>query len=99
MKFKDWDCVVHFDHYTDNGRWAIYLTDAEDGEPITTATVNLPDEEIEPDQAFIKDYSENQGMLEALEKVGLVKRTGKMVRSGYVEIPIVTILHDPETVS
>src|SRR5690606_10426483 len=71
-----------------NDRPALQLIDAEDGSPIATATVNLPDLPAGPNQVFIKDYSENEGMLAALVAEGVVKPTGQTVRSGYVEVPV-----------
>lgn len=87
VRFKQWDCIVRKRQY-DNGRPALQLIDAEDGSPIATATVNLPDLPAGPNQVFIKDYSENVGMLDALVAAGVVKPTGQMVRSGYVEVPV-----------
>ena len=76
---------VEFARYHDN-RTAIDLI-CTNGEPYTTATVNLPGESLEPGFVFIKDYSENEGVLAALEKAGIVKTTGRVVESGFVTIP------------
>lgn len=41
VRFKDWSCTVQMPLPTyGNGRKAICLIDAEDGQPIATATVN-----------------------------------------------------------
>jgi hypothetical protein len=87
VRFKSWDCIVCKRQY-DNGRPALQLIDAEDGSPIAAATVNLPDVPLGRNQVAIKSYSENEGMLDALVAAGVVKPTGQMVRSGYVEVPI-----------
>jgi hypothetical protein len=87
VRFKNWDCVIQKCEYG-NGRPALQLVDASDGEPIATATVNLPDLPAGPNQVFIKDYSENEGMLKALTEAGVVKPTGETVRSGFVEVPV-----------
>lgn len=86
VRFKQWDCIVQKRQYG-NGRVALQLVDAEDGSPIVTATVNLPDIPAGPNQVFIKDYAENEGMLAALLAAGVVKPTGDTVRSGFVEVP------------
>jgi hypothetical protein len=86
VRFKDWDCVVEKCHYG-NGRPALVLNDARDGEQIAVGTVNLPDVPAGPNEVFIKDYSENEGMLAALEAAGVVKSTGASVRSGFVTVP------------
>jgi hypothetical protein len=87
VRFKQWDCLIRKLRY-DNGRPALQLVDAEDGSPIATATVNLPDVALGRNQVAIKNYSENEGMLDALVAAGVVKPTGQTVRSGYVEVPV-----------
>jgi hypothetical protein len=87
VRFRDWDCLVEKRQYA-NGRPALQLIDAEDGSPIGTATVNLPDVPLGKNQVAIKDWSECEGMLKALTEAGIVKPTGQSVASGYVEVPI-----------
>ncbi|MDD5065006.1 MAG: hypothetical protein PHQ35_09665 [Phycisphaerae bacterium] len=87
VKFKNWLCNTNVAHYS-NKRTAIVLTDSEDGSPIATATVNIPEEKIEPDEIIVKDYSENEGMLKALTDVGIVIKVVRMVSTGYVECPV-----------
>ncbi|WP_205679000.1 hypothetical protein [Aquisphaera insulae] len=87
VRFKSWDCLVQKRQYG-NGRPALQLIDADDGSPIATATVNLPDVPLGKNQVAIKDYGENAGMLKALAEAGIVKPTGQTIPSGYVEVPI-----------
>jgi hypothetical protein len=91
IRFKQWDCVIEKSKYA-NGRTALILNDAHNGEQIAVATVNLPDVACGPNQVFIKDYSENEGMLAALEAAGVVKATGQTVNSGYVSVPCAELL-------
>ncbi len=91
VHFRHWVCVIRKCEYG-NGRVALKLVDAEDGSPIATATVNLPDVPLGKNQVLIKNYSENEGMLDALVAAGVVKPTGKTIRSGYVEVPICELL-------
>lgn len=65
VKFKQWHCAVIRAEYG-NGVPALLLVDAISGEPIAKATVNIPDMKPEKDHVFIKDWSENQGMMKAL---------------------------------
>jgi hypothetical protein len=88
VKYKNWNCNLYQDKYV-NGRIALLLIDADDGEPVSTCTVNTDDD---PNLVLIKDYSENEGMLAFLVNEGVVKDTGKRVASGYITIPIVEIL-------
>jgi hypothetical protein len=87
VRFKHWVCVVQKSQYG-NGRVALKLVDAEDGSPIATATVNLPDAPLGKNQVAIEDWSENEGMLAALIEAGIVKPTGQTIPSGYVDVPI-----------
>jgi hypothetical protein len=87
---------VTFDGMTGN----LYLSVYRDGNPslilasmfevITTCSVNIPEQLVmmQPDEILIKDYSENEGMLDLLIKEGVVTDTGHRVQSGFVEIPI-----------
>ena len=83
MKFKNWNCKVHKGTYP-NGRTAIQLYDAEIGDPIATATVNIPDEPLPDNHVFIKNWSENEGILDSLVEADYVKPTGRTVNTGYV---------------
>ena len=70
VKFNGAECDVVFDQY-ENGRTAIRLT--ENGSPFATATINDPEIWLEPGQVIIKDYSENEGMVKALQDAGIVQ--------------------------
>jgi len=91
IRFKEWDCVVELGRYN-NGRPALILNDAHDGEQVAVATVNLPNEPAGDHEVFIKDYSENEGILAALEAAGVVKATGGKVGSDFVDIHRVELL-------
>lgn len=75
-----------------NGRTAIQFLDAEDGCPIVMATVNLPDADIAEDEVAIKDYSENEGILQELMDQGVVSAPLRYKASGFVRVPICKIL-------
>ena len=66
--FKQWNCRVIVSKYLKGGFPAIYLVDANNGEQIAKAPVNLIDYGIEPEpnHCYLKDYSENQGIVEIL---------------------------------
>lgn len=40
----------------------------------------------------LKNYTENEGVLERLEQAGIVKRTGVVHEQGYIKIPMVEVL-------
>jgi hypothetical protein len=91
VHFRDWDCILQKLRY-ENGRPALRLVDAEDGSPIAKATVNLPEVPAAANQVFIKDDSENAGLLAALTGAGVVRATGETIRSGFAEIAICELL-------
>jgi hypothetical protein len=91
VRFLGHDCVVEKTRYP-NGRPALVLNDARDGEMFAVATVNLPDLPAGPNQVFIKDYSENEGMLAALEAAGIVRPLNVRARSEFVSVPICELL-------
>lgn len=76
VKFMSWECDIEKNHYFD-GSIALELTHPEDG-PIATASVYLENYPIvEPyikDHCWIKTWSENEGILEALVEAGVVER-------------------------
>ena len=99
VRFNVWECEVIKQKYQ-NGRVALQLVAIADdmgnevykGAPIAMATVNLPEIELKDDEVIIKDYSENEGMLEVLEKAGIVKFIGQHAKSGWVTVPICKLL-------
>jgi len=71
VKFLGAECDVVFGEY-ENGRTAIRLT--ENGSPFATATINDPDMDLKSNEVIIKNYSENNGMVDALVEAGVVER-------------------------
>jgi hypothetical protein len=92
IKFQDWNCLLEFGEYQNNGRTAITLIDENDGSPITTATINLPNVSLNDDEVIIKDYSENEGILNILLINGVVELTGKSVDTGFVNCEICKLI-------
>ena len=71
-----------------NGRTRINLVDNSDNEPYCTATTNLPEVLLLDNEVFIKDYSENVGVLDFLTKNNIVVPTDKWATSGHVDIQV-----------
>ena len=101
VQFKDWRCRLYLASYSD-GNTALSMYDTEDGSAITCVSINLAPVEAEllEDRSliYLKDYSENEGMLDLLVAEGIVERTGHTRQSGYIEAPLVRII-DPELVA
>lgn len=91
VRFGQWECWVLTERYG-NGRTALRLVDAVDGSSVARATVNRPDVSLGADEVLIKDYSENTGILNALERAGVVRRTNRVVPSGYATLIVARLL-------
>ena len=68
--------------YNPNGRVAIAFFD-EDG-PFAKLTTNLPDQHLNEGEVFVKDWAENEPLVEALLEFGWLELTGREVQSGFV---------------
>ena len=88
--FGGYACEMQLNRYT-NGNKCISLVDTRDGGPVATATVNIEGVELPANEVMIKDYSENKGMLRALQDSNVVGRIVDVIQSGYVDIPVVTL--------
>lgn len=87
VKFKQWDCIAKGEKYLNSYRKAIQLIDQEDGSLVATATLNLSDADIKEDEVFIKNYSENEGMEDALIKAGIIEpEPFSFIKTNYVII-------------
>lgn len=91
IQFKEWECHLVYDKYR-NQRRAIQLIDVHDRELVATATVNLPHEPLEDNEVAIKDYSENNGMIQVLQSEEIIGEVKRYVRQGFVMIPICELL-------
>lgn len=91
VHFRGFTCETHWKTYP-NGRPALYLVDAQTRETVAVATADLPGVPLNHGEVFIKEHSENRGMLAALETAGVVKAAGEKVRSGFVELAVATVL-------
>lgn len=86
MKHKGTTLSIKYANYC-NGQNAILLHDANDGEPYAVASVAI-DEPLQPDEVAIKNYSENEGILDTLLSARIVSKPHRFVSSGFVQIPI-----------
>ena len=73
VKFMQWECDVVKCHYKD-GSIALELTHPEDG-PIATATVFLEDLQLKDGYVWIKTWSENEGIYEALLEADVIGKS------------------------
>ena len=68
--------------------YAMQGPDDDYPEPAVTATINLPDEHLEPDEVIIKDYSENEGLYDCMLKAGHIGPEKRRVSSGWITAPV-----------
>ena len=68
------------------GGIAISLIDTETGEPCLTASTWVNG--LQEGEVAIKNYSENQGILDNLILHGIVYKPHRSVQNGFVNIPI-----------
>ena len=69
-----------------NGNISLQLYDAQEHYPYATCTVNH--DSLEEGEVAIKNYSENEGMLNFLLLEELVESPHRHIQSGFVKIPV-----------
>lgn len=85
--------VIKFAEYAENNI-AILIVDEFSEERLAVASVNL--DELPPKgHVWLKGWSENEGIPEALEKAGIVELTGETTPTGYVEAQLAKLLKGP----
>jgi hypothetical protein len=94
VHFRHWRCRVIKALYAADRSLRLDLRDTEDGGPIATATVCLVAYGLTPpaEHCYIKDYSENAGMLDALVNARIVSFTGTNVSVGYAHAHLCRVL-------
>lgn len=89
--FKNWKCFIEKGTYS-NGRIALELIHSKDGEPVLVATINIPEIFVAKDEVIIKNYSENEGVLELLINANIISKPLRMVESSFITAPICRLL-------
>jgi len=98
VNFQGYQCILHLAQYN-NGRTALLLHDAYDSMPVATATINVPDEPIAEDELVIKNYSQNEGMLETLVDAGILHKPHRIIYTGFIAAPVCRLAVSKETLS
>jgi hypothetical protein len=63
----------------------------KDGSPFGILSVNIPETELDPEYVWIKDWSENEGVLNALVESNLVTKLNVTRPCGYAEAHLVRL--------
>ena len=88
------EVYLDFDIYQNNNALAVQLVTV-DGEPYATISTNLPESaSLSPTEFFLKDWSENEPIADALIQKGIIKPTGKQASSGFVTAKSYTVVSD-----
>jgi len=89
----EWNCTLDFTEFDQGGPMLLLVgamgTDYE-GEPI--ARCNAWIKGLAPDEVAIKNYFENEGMLDSLRAAGVVSAPVRYADSGHVQLPICKLL-------
>lgn len=85
VEFAGFKCDVMIQKYG-TGNLAVRLLDLEDGLPVVVATTNI--DGLDSDEIAIKDYSENEGVYNALLKAGVIFPKHREISTGFVTVPV-----------
>jgi hypothetical protein len=94
VHFRHWRCRVIKALYAADHSIRLDLRAIDDGDPIAVATVCLVAYGLTPpdEHCYIKDYSENAGMLGALIDAGVIEYTGVTVPIGHARAHLCRVL-------
>lgn len=85
LNFNGYDCNLVFGQYG-NGQTAIQLIDTSDGGIVAVASVSIDtNPKIKDDQVIIKNWSENEGVLDMLIDSGIISSPIDTIPTGFVE--------------
>lgn len=80
------NCYFVISHYG-NGNLAVEVWSNEEG-PINRITTN-PDVKIPTTHIAIKNYAENEGMVDTMKEMGIIEGDPvQIIRTGYVMVPV-----------
>lgn len=74
-----------------NGRIALRYHD-EMGQPVATITTNIPTQPLDEGEVIVKNWTENEGILDYLVDEEILSEPDRHVRTGHVEAPVCDVL-------
>ena len=74
-----------------NGEQRIQIYDSSDGMPYATATSQIQGD-LEEGEVAIKNWSENEGILDFLVENKFIEKPHRFVEQGFVRIPICKLI-------
>lgn len=82
-----YEATIHLSKYGHGGRPRIDLI-LDDGEPLATLTVNVPEATVQEDEIIVKTWAENEGTAKSVMRTGWFEDTGRRVPTGHVEAEV-----------
>lgn len=92
IKFLGFKCLLEKGQYP-NGRIALELVEINTGEPVLVASINMANEYLSEDEVIIKNYSENEGILDILIKAQIISEPTRFVNTGWTTSPVCKLLN------
>lgn len=93
VTFLNYKCLVDTQDTYLNGATAIQLYEEDTGEPVAHATINVMQGLIKQNEVVIKNYSENEGILDSLIEGGVISKPLRHIPiSEWVTAPVCTLL-------
>jgi hypothetical protein len=90
LKFRGKTFSIWSSEYT-NGRRALSLKSGK-GASALVITTNLPQDAVETDHVVVKNYSENEGILEACIEQGILAPPTRLIPGGFFDFPVCKVL-------
>ena len=87
ITFLGFKCRIEMGQYS-NGRPALELVEIGTDEPVLVATANMPFEPLMKDEVIIKNYSENEGILEVLIAAKVISQPIRFASTGWTSSPV-----------
>lgn len=91
IKFLGFKCRLEKGQYP-NGRIALELVEIGTEEPVLVATINMVNEYLLEDELIIKNYSENEGVLDVLINAQVISEPIRFVYTGWTTSPVCKLL-------
>lgn len=60
---------------------------------MTVASVNVPYHNLEIDEVAIKNYSENQGVLDVLIEANIITQPVRFIQTGFIKAPVCKLIN------
>ena len=91
VTFNDTEIELEFANYQNNNNVYIGANEVETGEPFMDVSVNT-NVKLADDEVGIKNYSENEGILDVLVAAEIVSNPIRTIPSGHINVQVCKLL-------